>query len=167
MPLKAINQLRQNIETLLRKRHEDQKTLAFFLNRHPSTINKFLKGTRELQLADLDRIADFFGLATYQLFQPGISPLSERRLLRDRRGGRDRRIGHQHRELLDVGRGHGTAAHQSITDELRRITAEHERRVSQLLSQAQPGGQTTAPSGTLARPRRRRRIVGGSNIEKP
>lgn len=99
MGLKAINQLRENVKTLLRVRKEDQKTLAFAIGRHPTTINKFLKGTREIQLQDLDRMADFFGLATYQLFQPGISLLTERRQGPDRRTGRERRVGHRFRAL--------------------------------------------------------------------
>jgi len=99
MGLKAINQLRENVKALLRVRKEDQKTLAFALGRHPTTINKFLKGTREIQLQDLDRMADFFGLATYQLFQPGISLLTERRQGSDRRTGRERRVGHRFRAL--------------------------------------------------------------------
>lgn len=93
-PLRAVIQLRYNIESLLRTRGHTQRDLAFFLKRHPTTINKFMKGTRELQFADLDKIADFFGLATYQLFQPGISPLTERRDGRERRSGHERRLSH-------------------------------------------------------------------------
>jgi hypothetical protein len=48
---------------------------------------------RGLPVKYLDRIADFFGLATYQLLQPGISALTERRKGTERRSGRDRRIG--------------------------------------------------------------------------
>lgn len=97
MGLRAVNLLRENIRSLLRARGTNQKELSFFLRRHPTTINKFLKGTREVQLADLDRMADFFGLATYQLFQPGISPLTERRSGKERRSGQDRRISHAQR----------------------------------------------------------------------
>lgn len=109
MPYTALEQLRQNIAALLRERKEDQKTLAFTMGRHPTTINKFLKGSRELQLADLDKIAQFFGLATYQLFQPGISSVTERRQGRDRRSGRDRRVGHIGRQLhaLSLQHAHG------------------------------------------------------------
>jgi len=92
MPYKAVVQLRMNIELLLNRRREEQKALAAHMGRHPTTLNKFLKGTREIQMVDLDKIADFFGLATYQLFQPGIAPLTERRKVRDRRTGIDRRI---------------------------------------------------------------------------
>ena len=90
--------MRNNILALLSARKESQADLAGWLKHSRSWINKFLNGERQVQLKDLDRIADFFGLATYQLFQPGISPLTERRV-QQRRKLKDRRIGHQHREL--------------------------------------------------------------------
>lgn len=96
--LRALDIIRQNISALLVARRESQSGLAAWLRKDKSWINKFLNGHREIQLKDLDRIADYFGLATYQLFQPGISPLTERRSASDRRSGRDRRIGHQQRE---------------------------------------------------------------------
>lgn len=102
MALRAVNQLRENVKALLLARKEDQKTLAFHMGVHPTTVNKFLQGTREVQLAALDSMADFFGIATYQLFQPGISRLTERRSGRDRRSGTDRRIGHTKRVMLHV-----------------------------------------------------------------
>lgn len=39
-----------------------------------------------------DRIADFFGVETYQLLQPGVASLTERRKA-ERRNGRERRVG--------------------------------------------------------------------------
>jgi hypothetical protein len=61
--------------------------------RTDSWLSKILddQGNRGLPLKYLDRIADFFGIATYQLFQPGISPLLERRK-GERRSGLDRRV---------------------------------------------------------------------------
>jgi hypothetical protein len=62
----------------------------------------FTNDERNLPLKYLDRIADFFGLATYQLFQPGISARYERRKA-ERRTGRDRRVSalnHQVRESV-------------------------------------------------------------------
>lgn len=90
--------MRNNVRALLYARKESQADLASWLKHSRSWINKFLNGERQVQLKDLDRIADFFGLATYQLFQPGISPITERRI-QERRKGRDRRIGHAGREL--------------------------------------------------------------------
>lgn len=100
--MKATYLLRRNIEALLQARKETQTSLAFAIGHKKSWINKFLNGTRQLQLKDLDRIADFFGLATYQLFQPGISSLTERRKLKDRRSGQDRRISRAQREMISV-----------------------------------------------------------------
>lgn len=99
--LRAPIIMRNNIQALLHARKESQSDLASWLKHSRSWINKFLNGERQVQLKDLDRIADFFGLATYQLFQPGISQLTERRR-GDRRKTQDRRIGHQHRELRAV-----------------------------------------------------------------
>jgi transcriptional regulator with XRE-family HTH domain len=93
--------LRENIKALLRARKEDASTLARSLGHEKSWINKILNGHREMQVEDFDRVADFFGIATYQLFQPGISQLTERRLTQRRRG-RERRIGHQARELRSL-----------------------------------------------------------------
>lgn len=90
--------MRANVLALLAARKESQADLASWLKHDRSWINKFLNGERQVQLKDLDRIADFFGIATYQLFQPGISPLSERRV-QERRKRPDRRLSHQQREL--------------------------------------------------------------------
>lgn len=90
----AISLLRQNISAILVARRESQTALARWLGKDRSWINKFLNGHREVQLKDLDRIADFFGIEAYQLFQPGISHLTERRKKSDRRSGLDRRQGH-------------------------------------------------------------------------
>lgn len=90
--------MRNNISALLSARRDSQADLASWLKHSRSWINKFLNGERQVQLKDLDRIADFFGIATYQLFQPGVSQLTERRI-QERRKRPDRRIGHQQREL--------------------------------------------------------------------
>jgi hypothetical protein len=91
--MKAGYLLRQNIEALLKARHQNKHDLAQWCRRSDAWLSKILgKDNRNLPLEYLDRIADFFGIATYQLFQPGITPLLERRK-RDRRSGRDRRLG--------------------------------------------------------------------------
>lgn len=99
MGLRAPEIMRRNVTDLLLERHHTQTDLASWLGRGKSWINKFLNGHREIRLTDLDRIADFFGLATYQLFQPGIGSSSERRSGRERRCGRDRRVGHAYRMM--------------------------------------------------------------------
>jgi transcriptional regulator with XRE-family HTH domain len=100
--LRALYIIRTNISGLLYQRKQSQTDLASWLNKDKSWINKFLNGSREVQLKDLDRIADFFGLATYQLFQPGIVSESERRAGRERRGGHDRRVSQKQRDLISV-----------------------------------------------------------------
>lgn len=86
--MKANLLLKQNIRTLLDRRREDQIALARWVRpgvKNPAPwLSQILSSqTREFQTRYLDRIADFFGIATYQLLQPGISPLTERR-----KGGR-------------------------------------------------------------------------------
>jgi transcriptional regulator with XRE-family HTH domain len=100
--LRALALLRSNISGLLYARKQSQTDLAGWLHKDKSWINKFLNGTREIQLKDLDRIADFFGLATYQLFQPGVVPGSERRHPQERRSGHDRRVSQAHRQMVSV-----------------------------------------------------------------
>lgn len=100
-PMKAVRLLSENIQALLKGRGQSQHDLAQWCRHSDVWLSYFLSGKREIQFADLDRIADFFGIATYQLFQPGISPLTERRV-KDRRNGRDRRMGHAHRVMLHV-----------------------------------------------------------------
>jgi hypothetical protein len=91
--MKALPLLKQNIEALLRARHQDQKDLAQWCRRTEAWLSAALsKEERGIPVKYLDRIADFFGLATYQLFQPGITPLTERRSKVSRRSGHDRRI---------------------------------------------------------------------------
>ncbi len=91
--MKAHYLLKKNIDTLLRARGQSRHDLAVWCRRGDSWISQiFTNPERELPLKYLDRIADFFGIATYQLFQPGISPLTERRKGQDRRSGQDRRV---------------------------------------------------------------------------
>lgn len=100
--MKANALLKLNIDTILRARGQTRKDLAFWCRRSESWISKIFRSEkREIPIRYLDRISDFFGLATYQLFQPGISPLTERRK-HERRSGRDRRIGHKQREVLQL-----------------------------------------------------------------
>jgi transcriptional regulator with XRE-family HTH domain len=86
--------VRENIRVLLAARNESQTTLAQYCGHDKSWLNKFLNEGRGIQIEDLDRIAAFFGIEPYQLFQPGISRLTERRRGVDRRTGTERRIGH-------------------------------------------------------------------------
>lgn len=95
----AATLLKRNIDTMLKARNQTRHDLAFWCRKSDAWLSRILdeklKGTeaRGLPLKYLDRIADFFGITAYQLFQPGISAISERRSGRERRGGADRRIG--------------------------------------------------------------------------
>jgi hypothetical protein len=89
----ANRQMKQNVIALLKGRRLAAKDLADWCRRSESWISKILKldSTREFPLKYWDRIADFFGISTYQLLQPGISSITERRQ-GDRRTGKDRRV---------------------------------------------------------------------------
>ncbi len=90
--LKAVNLLKHNIDEMLHARRQKRKDLAMWCHRSEAWLSQiFIDENRNVPLKYLDRIADFFGIATYQLLQPGISPLTERRA-KTRRSGRDRRI---------------------------------------------------------------------------
>lgn len=90
----ANRQMKQNVSALLKGRRLTQKDLADWCRRSETWISKILKldSSREFPLKYWDRIADFFGISTYQLLQPGISAVTERRR-HQRRGGADRRVG--------------------------------------------------------------------------
>lgn len=99
--LKANYLLVQNIRSLLAARGEDAKSLAMWAGHRPAWLSKILSGDRGIKLSDLDKIADFFGLTVAQLFQHGISPLTERRKA-ERRSGKDRRTGTDRRGAGDA-----------------------------------------------------------------
>ncbi len=120
MGFRALPQIRANVTHLLKVRGIDQKALAFAVKKHPTTINKFLKGRREVQLADLDAMADVLGVDVYQLFQPGLTQDTERRH-GERRVGRERRLGPAKRIMRDVGAE--VAAHAPESFEMRVIAA--------------------------------------------
>jgi hypothetical protein len=90
--LKSHLILKDNIDALLAERHQRRKDLAIWCRRSESWLSQiFTSAERNVPLKYLDRIAEFFGLATYQLFQPGISQRYERRKA-ERRSGKDRRL---------------------------------------------------------------------------
>jgi transcriptional regulator with XRE-family HTH domain len=165
MAYKAAVQLRENIKTLLRIHKVDQKDVAMAMGRHPTTLNKFLQGTREIQFKDLDAIADFFGVATYELFQPGGNTLTERRSGQERRSGRERRVGHAHRMMKTVAaevvrlwrKGpalkHGETAPTIDVDEaLEALVAEFEQRATPLLAAAEAVARRQASGDRRALP---------------
>lgn len=92
MSLKSHLLLKENIDALLSDRHLRRKDLAQWCRRSESWLSQiFTSPERNVPLKYLDRIADFFNVSVYQLFQPGISQRFERRKA-ERRSGKDRRL---------------------------------------------------------------------------
>lgn len=107
--------LRENVRALLKLQNKSQLDLSMACG-HPSKswANKFINGAREVQLEDLDRIAQFFHVETYQLFVPGIAGHTERRSGRDRRSGSERRIGDDLRSMVKLRPYVGTTAQRGL-----------------------------------------------------
>lgn len=105
--LRADHLLVENIRTLLSVRGLDDSALSVWCGHKPAWISKILSKQRGIPVKELGKIADFFGLTVSQLFQPGISPLTERRRNQrrrgdDRRSGNDRRQSERHPVHQDV-----------------------------------------------------------------
>jgi hypothetical protein len=102
--MRANALIKQNVDGLLRQRHQSRKDLAQWCRKSESWLSKIMnEERREFPMKYWDRIADFFGLSAYQLLQPGRSTQSERRSGLDRRAGKDRRlsaVNHQVRESV-------------------------------------------------------------------
>jgi len=172
--MKAAVLLKENIDELLRRRNQHRKDLAQWCYRSESWISKiFRTQKRELPQKYLDRIADFFGLSVYQLFQPGIGKASERRV-GERRTGKDRRITNSVRLAQTLGasidaihpRRHALIHESPTIVEGKRLTAEYERRISALLAEADAGRQAPQARQGQSKARARRRMAGGSDVEK-
>ena len=152
--MRANQLLKNNIAELLKQRGASRKDLAQWCYRSESWISKIFKETRrEFPNKYLDRIADFFGLATYQLFQPGVSKWTERRSGLDRRGAKERRISHETQLARNLearlkpmkgGRVHAETT-TAVPDPLREVFRDLERRFARLLSQAESRGQAATP----------------------
>lgn len=93
MSISAMRALKLNIKALLHAQHRKQKDLTDYLGVTEGWLSNILtKDSRNMQLQYIDRMADFFRVEPYQLFQPGIVPDTNRRSGKDRRSGRDRRV---------------------------------------------------------------------------
>lgn len=103
--LRADILLTRNIRALLDRRGINDKDLAVWCGHDGPWLSKIMKNQRGIQLQDLGKIADFFGLTVSQLFQPGISALTERRRHNrrtgiERRSHQDRRDPRRHLNVL-------------------------------------------------------------------
>jgi len=142
--MQANRLMKQNVDALLRARGQTRKDLAVWCRKTESWISKIMKEERrEFPMKYFDRIADFFGLATYQLLQPGLSPLTERRSKVSRRVVRDRRVSN-----LKVSADASPQLVVSLEPEevasiqLRRLLAEPDRqKVDQLMAELDPRKQ--------------------------
>jgi hypothetical protein len=92
--------LAENIRTLLYRRNLDAGALANWCGHGDSWISKIVNTKRGIKVAELGKIADFFGLQVDDLFRPGISEIAERRK-GERRVGANRRAGEDRRRPID------------------------------------------------------------------
>jgi hypothetical protein len=169
--MKANRLIKANIDALLRLHGKTRKDLAQWCFKSESWISKVMKEERrEFATTDLDRIADFFGKEPYQLFLPGASQETERRSAVDRRGGRERRVGHQYRLMLGLQTAlapyqkpssetqvspearHGGGLPPEVVAEVQRLNQEYSSKLRALLSQAESRGQAAKTLRRLPKP---------------
>lgn len=179
MHLKSHILLKENIDALLEKRGMNRKDLAQWCRNSESWISKIFRNpNKHMPSQYLDRIADALGVAVYQLYQPGISRMAERRIGTDRRSGQERRIGHAGRQLAtlraEVDKAPRLASRHDHTalrsasptaQQIRAVLTDAVRRIAPLLAEAR--GQAATARLAFPAPSRRRRAVRGSNAKKP
>lgn len=150
--LRGLYIIRQNVPVLMKARQLNQTDVSSWLGKGKSWINKFLKGTRQIQLKDLDRLADILGVATYQLFQPGIARSAERRISERRRRG-ERRIAHAERLASSGPQAEGTHDRPVLhADQLQRLQA----RLNEILLDLATLAAGEIPNGQISNPRARK-----------
>jgi len=128
--MRANDLMKHNVVALLKGRHQTQRDLAQWCRRSDAWIGKILKEERrEFPMKYRDRIADFFGVSVYQLIQPGISQLTERRK-GERRKVTERRLrniaGEPHRSAI---------SDQSLIREVLNLSADDRIALVALLAQ--------------------------------
>lgn len=154
--------LKANVDALLRVQHKQRKDLALWCRKSESWISKiYREERRRFPITMLDRIADFFGVAVYQLLQPGMAAHSERRL-GERRTGKDRRLTPNGQTMLAAAaerepyrpgwkvRPHVAAETPHIA-EIKRLSEQFERQITALLARTEPRGQ--APTARVRQPK--------------
>jgi len=99
--MRASALLKANIEALLKLQHKSKADLEKWCRKKGGWLSHALnEPARGLPVKHLDRIADFFGKDTYELFRYG--PVSERRSGKDRRAGGERRKSPDERLMMEV-----------------------------------------------------------------
>jgi transcriptional regulator with XRE-family HTH domain len=168
--MKAARIVAENVAALLKREGYKQTDLAQACRRSDPWVSQFLRGERTWQLDDLDKVADFFGLDTFQLFRPGIAQRTERRSVQ-RRAGVERRVRHDVRNTQQLeaqiapirprkGASEGTTALQA--QHLHALIAEFARRVGVLIPPSDARGQVASPRRRGAAVSHRDRTVRGS-----
>lgn len=144
--MKAHHLLKKNIDALLKARGRQRKDIAVYCRRSEAWLSQiFTNEDRNMPLKYLDRIADFFGLETYQLFQPGLIPDTDRRTGRERRSGLDRRQAGS-ADLLrpTLSRAELESKLSSLSPEAYKVFA---RRMAWAIAEAEPEAHATARRG--------------------
>lgn len=144
MALKSLVLLKQNIRTLLQARGLDQKDLAIWCGKTESWISQILNPrfpNRGFEMQYLDKMADFFGLTAHELFQPGLSHLTERRSGKDRRSGVDRRV-NRAGEILEP-----APDIQALLQQSRYLTVDQQRAFARRANAALVDLAAQSPSG--------------------
>jgi hypothetical protein len=165
LAVRANQLLKANVEALLKDRHVSRKELAIWCYRSESWISKiFTNVNREIPLKYLDRIADFFGLATYQLFQPGIASSTERRHS-ERRTSPERRVSHKFRAMESL--RHAVESMQRDSDDERAPlpTTSETARMSRTLQRIQTDIADLAATLSDRRPARAAKSAPGTHAE--
>jgi len=163
--MKAARRLAENVVELLGRERFSQHDLAQWCRKSDPWVSQFLRGERNWQLDDLDRVADMFGLQTYQLFIPGISARSERRVGLERRSRKDRRVGQARQFMMNTAkeidgkhprrRSPDVLAASEHDAAIKRLSADFERKIAALLqAAADTGQQTPTPRAKIATPRK-------------
>lgn len=157
--MKATLLLKQNIDHLLKRRGQTRREMAMWtLQTVEATradswashlFGKAGYHTKHIPSEYLGRIASFFGLQVYQLFQPGISPLTERRSGADRRTTGDRRLSARARGVTTPRLSVSVSAEDEVVlADLRELSYEDYQRVKGWIAVARlarSSGQETAP----------------------
>lgn len=149
--------MKQNVASLLRARGFTAKALALWCGRKESWISKILtEPSRDFPLKYWDRMANFLGVSAYQLLQPGLSSLTERRSGTDRRTIKERRVSAGHRAMLPaMGEVETHRPRRHVVAEAHRLTHEFESQLAALLQTATDAGhQDSTPGRTVAQTRR-------------
>lgn len=149
--LRAPLLLKENIDALLRRRGYRRKDLAQWCHRTEGWLSKiFRESERGVPLKYLDRMADFFGLTTYQLFQPGIARSSERRRGLERRSSVERRISRRI-EDMEARAPEPIQPPQITTD----VLVEMSRMAARLTELAQAAARQHAGNDPIHKPRKK------------